>query len=153
MGERMRFKVITLCGSMKFKDDFKKMEKKLTFEEEAVVLIPDFFETIKVEMTKEFKNQLSEMHKQRIDLSDEIFVINKGAACCRFHFFRVQFSFFLFPAIHSLCLLQSGFLLLRLRSVGCSLLIYIRRDSRCFLLHQTARALAARASCIFSKLS
>ena len=27
MGERMRFKVITLCGSMKFKDDFKKMEE------------------------------------------------------------------------------------------------------------------------------
>lgn len=74
----MRFKVITLCGSMKFKDDFKKMEKKLTFDEKAVVLIPDFFETIKVEMTDAFKKQLSEMHKQRIDLSDEIFVINKG---------------------------------------------------------------------------
>ena len=70
------YKIITLCGSVKFKDDFLKLQEKLALEGN-IVLTPVFFDHTKVNFTDELKQLLDDMHKRKIDLSDEIFVINK----------------------------------------------------------------------------
>ena len=73
-----RYNIITLCGSIKFKDEFLKVQEKLTLEGN-IVFTPNFFNNIKKEeITKELKKMLDEMHKQKIDMSDEIYVINVG---------------------------------------------------------------------------
>ena len=69
-----KYKVITLCGSMKFKDDFLREQKRLTLEGN-IVLAPNMFELENI--TSNIKSMLDEMHKRKIDLADEVFVINK----------------------------------------------------------------------------
>ena len=71
-------KIITLCGSIKFKDEFMKVQEKLTLDGN-IVLTPNFFNNIKKEnIDEKTKKMLDEMHKQKIDMSDEIYVINVG---------------------------------------------------------------------------
>ena len=72
------YKIITLCGSIKFKDEFMKVQEKLTLDGN-IVLTPNFFNNIKKEnIDEKTKKMLDEMHKQKIDMSDEIYVINVG---------------------------------------------------------------------------
>ena len=71
-----KYKIITLCGSVKFKDEFLKVQEKLTLEGN-IVFTPNFFNSIKKEdISKETKKMLDSMHKQKIDMSDEVIVIN-----------------------------------------------------------------------------
>ena len=71
-----KYKVITLCGSIKFKEEFLKMQEKLTLSEN-IVLTPNFFQNIKKEeINEQTKKMLDGMHRQKIDMSDAIFVIN-----------------------------------------------------------------------------
>ena len=71
-----KYKAITLCGSMKFKDDFLREQKRLTFEGKNV-LTPNMF-LLAEDITEDIKKMLDEMHKRKIDLADEVFVINKN---------------------------------------------------------------------------
>ena len=71
-----KYKVITLCGSIKFKEEFLKMQEKLTLSEN-IVLTPNFFQSIKKQkINEQTKKMLVGMHRQKIDMSDAIFVIN-----------------------------------------------------------------------------
>ena len=71
-----KYKVITLCGSIKFKEEFLKMQEKLTLDRN-IVLTPNSFQSIKKEkINEQTKKMLDEMHRQKIDMSDAIFVIN-----------------------------------------------------------------------------
>lgn len=73
-----KYKIITLCGSIKFKDEFIKVQEELTLKG-IIVLTPNFFNSIKKEdIDKKTKEMLDEMHKQKIDMSDAILVINKN---------------------------------------------------------------------------
>ena len=73
---KTRYNVITLCGSIKFKDKFIRIKEELTLKGN-IVLTPNFFNTVKKEeISSEFKTMLDEMHKQKIDMSDEVYVIN-----------------------------------------------------------------------------
>ncbi len=73
-----KYKIITLCGSTKFKDEFMRVQEKLTLDGN-IVLTPNFFNNIKKEdIGERRKKMLDEMHKQKIDMSDEIYVINVG---------------------------------------------------------------------------
>ncbi len=73
-----KYKIITLCGSIKFKDEFIKIQEKLTLDGN-IVLTPNFFNNIRKEnIDEKTKKILDEMHKQKIDMSDEIYVINVG---------------------------------------------------------------------------
>ncbi len=71
-----KYKIITLCGSIRFKNEFMKVQEKLTLEGN-IVFTPNFFNSIKKEeISLETKKMLDEMHRQKIDISDEIYVIN-----------------------------------------------------------------------------
>lgn len=70
-----KFNIITLCGSIRFKEEFLKVQERLTLKGN-IVFTPNFFNNFKGEMSIEMKRMLDEMHRQKIDMSDEIYVIN-----------------------------------------------------------------------------
>ncbi len=73
------FKIITLCGSTKFKDEFIAEQKRLTLEGNIVISVGLFGHSGDNEVWSEnTKEMLDNMHKRKIDLADEIFVINAG---------------------------------------------------------------------------
>jgi len=73
-----KFKVITLCGSTKFKDEFMEEQKRLTLEGNIVISVGVFGHSDGIILEDEVKEMLDEIHKKKIDLSDEIFIINVG---------------------------------------------------------------------------
>lgn len=81
-----RFKVVTLCGSTKFKEDFIREQKRLTLEGNIVISVGLFGHSGDNEVWEQMdegtltktKQMLDEMHKRKIDMADEIFVINKN---------------------------------------------------------------------------
>jgi len=73
-----KFKIITLCGSTKFKDSFFREQKRLTLEGNIVISVGLFGHSGDDEVwTEGTKEMLDDMHKRKIDLADEIFVINE----------------------------------------------------------------------------
>ena len=73
------YKVITLCGSTRFKDAFIKVQKQLTLEGNIVISVGLFGHSGDEEVWAEgTKEMLDDMHKRKIDMADEIFVINVG---------------------------------------------------------------------------
>ena len=74
-----KYKVITLCGSTKFKDEFLREQKRLTLEGNIVISVGLFGHSGDDEVwTENTKEMLDDMHKRKIDMADEIFVVNKG---------------------------------------------------------------------------
>ena len=73
------FKVITLCGRTKFKDAYLKAQKDLTLQGNIVISVGLFGHSGDDEVwTEGTKEMLDNMHKRKIDMADEIFVINVG---------------------------------------------------------------------------
>ena len=71
------FKVITLCGSTRFKEYFLEVQKKLTLEGNIVISVGLFGHAGDEEALRyEVKAMLDRQHLAKIDLADEIFVIN-----------------------------------------------------------------------------
>ena len=74
-----KYPVITLCGSTRFKDDFIAAQKRLTLEGNIVISVGLFGHSGDDEVfTENVKQMLDDMHKRKIDMADEIFVINKN---------------------------------------------------------------------------
>ncbi len=74
-----KYKVITLCGSTRFKDAFMETQKRLTLGGNIVISVGLFGHSGDDEVwTAGTKEMLDDMHKRKIDLSDEIYVINVG---------------------------------------------------------------------------
>ena len=74
-----KYKVITFCGSTKFKDAFLSSQKRLTLEGSIVISVGLFGHSGDEEVwTEGTKEMLDDMHLRKIDLADEIFVINVG---------------------------------------------------------------------------
>lgn len=81
-----KYKVITLCGSTRFKDEYMEAQKRLTLEGNIVISVGLFghagdnevWEGMSEDTLTKPKAMLDDMHKRKIDMSDEIFVINVG---------------------------------------------------------------------------
>ena len=73
-----KYKVITLCGSTKFKDDFIREQERLTLEGNIVISVGMFSGSEEKVLSSETKAMLDDIHKRKIDMADEIFVINKN---------------------------------------------------------------------------
>lgn len=79
----MRAKIVTLCGSTKFKDEINHANARLTMEGNLVISLgvfghvdlPDHDWTTGGNRSK---RMLDDLHKQKIDLADEIYVVNVG---------------------------------------------------------------------------
>ena len=81
-----RYKVVTLCGSTRFKEEFMEAQKRLTLEGKIVISVGLFghsgdsevWEGMDEGTLTQTKEMLDDMHKRKIDMADEIFVINVG---------------------------------------------------------------------------
>jgi hypothetical protein len=74
-----KYKVITICGSTRFKDAFMEAQKRLTLEGNIVISVGLFGHSGDDEVwTEGTKEMLDDMHKRKNDMADEIFVINVG---------------------------------------------------------------------------
>ncbi len=81
-----KYKVITLCGSTRFKEQFMQVQKELTLKGCIVISVGLFghawdsevWENMDENTLTKTKEMLDDMHKRKIDMSDEIFVINVG---------------------------------------------------------------------------
>jgi hypothetical protein len=81
-----RYKVITLCASTRFKDEFMEAQKRLTLEGNILISVGLFGHSGDNEVWKNMdegtltrtKEMLDDMHKRKIDMADEIYVINVG---------------------------------------------------------------------------
>ena len=71
------YKVITLCGSTRFKEEFINTQKELTLQGNIVISVGLFGHKGDDEVWRPgIKEMLDDMHLRKIDLADEIFVIN-----------------------------------------------------------------------------
>jgi len=74
-----KYPVVTLCGSTRFKEQFMEAQKRLTLEGYIVISVGLFGHSGDDEVwTEGTKEMLDDMHKRKIDMADEIFVINVG---------------------------------------------------------------------------
>ena len=73
------YKIVTLCGSTRFKEQFLEAQKQLTLEGCIVISVGLFGHSGDADVWKPgVKEMLDDMHLKKIDLADEIFVINVG---------------------------------------------------------------------------
>lgn len=69
-------RIITLCGSTKFKKQFEQTNAYLTLQGNIVISVAFFEHSEGIQITKEQAELLGNLHFRKIDLSDEIFVID-----------------------------------------------------------------------------
>lgn len=72
-----KYKIITLCGSSRFKEEFERINKELTLAGNIVISL-GVWGHAGDSFTDEQKEMLDDIHKRKIDMADEIFVINKN---------------------------------------------------------------------------
>ena len=68
--------VITICGSTRFKDEIMSVAHDLTLQGHIVLAPCVFHHNDEEELTTEEKIRLDNLHKQKINMSDAIFVVN-----------------------------------------------------------------------------
>lgn len=71
-------KIVCLCGSTKFKEEFELANKEETLKGYIVLTVGFFAHCDPEPPTKEQKSKLDALHKNKILLSEEILVINPG---------------------------------------------------------------------------
>lgn len=72
----MGTKVITLCGSTKFKNEYIEVNKWLTLQGNIVISTGLYGQSDGDKLKREEKVMLDKLHKDKIDISEEIFVID-----------------------------------------------------------------------------
>ena len=79
-----KYKVITLCGSTRYKNEFYEVQKRLTLEGNIVISVGLFghagdskvWDGMDEGTLSKTKEMLDDMHKRKIDMADDIYVIN-----------------------------------------------------------------------------
>lgn len=88
-------KVITLCGSTKFRKEFEDVMRDETLKGNIVISVGLFGHEIGLEMNGSTKKMLDQLHFHKIDMSDEIIVINPNgyiglSTCDEIHYALAQ---------------------------------------------------------------
>lgn len=71
-------KIICLCGSTKFKEEFMNLNALFSGKGHIVLSVGFFMHSDKHEITTEQKEKLDDLHMRKIDLADIVYFINKG---------------------------------------------------------------------------
>lgn len=74
---RARPQIVCLCGSTRFTEDFRAVNRDLTLAG-AIVVAPAEFEHAGDQITNEQKSALGALHFAKIDLADRVVVVNPG---------------------------------------------------------------------------
>lgn len=90
----MKRKVVTLSGSLRFWDEILDVACKLSSE--GVIVLAPFKDPSEDSLSEEGKIMHDELHHQRIDMSDELYVINKdgyiGNSTCNEIIYAIEAS-------------------------------------------------------------
>ena len=70
--------IITICGSTRFKNEMLQIAQSLTLQDHIILMPNVFAHADGIELTAEQKSKLDNLHKQKIEMSDGIFVTNVG---------------------------------------------------------------------------
>jgi alkyl hydroperoxide reductase subunit AhpC len=77
-------KIVCLCGSTKFYEEFQKVNAQETLAGNIVLSIATFatseaeyFAGLSEQQGERVKKMLDDLHKRKIELADEVFIINK----------------------------------------------------------------------------
>ena len=70
------YTVITLCGSMRFREEFERLDAELTLAGH-VVLTPTVLDP-STELNAKERARLGRIHLQKIAMSDEVLIVNVG---------------------------------------------------------------------------
>jgi hypothetical protein len=73
-----RPRVVTLCGSTRFRAEYEAANRALTLEGVIVISVGLFGHGEPEALSDEVKARLDELHLRKIDISDGIYVINPG---------------------------------------------------------------------------
>lgn len=71
-------KVITVCGSYKFRDEMIKISEEMTLKGNCVIMPNDLSKSDKSNYTEDEVRIIGSMHKEKIRLSDAILVVDVG---------------------------------------------------------------------------
>ena len=69
-------RIITVCGSYKFKKEMIEIAEKMTLEGNCIITPNDLTKTDKDSYTEEEIIMIDNMHKEKIKISDAILVVN-----------------------------------------------------------------------------
>ena len=75
-------KIITLCGSTRFKREYEEAEARETMAGKIVLTCGLFGHADNVELTEEQKMMLDELHLKKIAMSNEVLVIDAPLLIC-----------------------------------------------------------------------
>jgi hypothetical protein len=75
--------IVVLCGSTRFKDAWYEEGKRLTHAGQIVLSVGDLDTSasardVNVPIDPELKERLDDLHKRKIDLADEVLILNVG---------------------------------------------------------------------------
>lgn len=68
--------IITICGSTRFKEQIMKVAHDLTLQNNIVFMPNVFIQADDENLTTEQKIMLDNLHREKIEMSDAIFVVN-----------------------------------------------------------------------------
>jgi len=71
-------RIITLCGSTRFKKEFEEAEKYLTLSGNIILTVGCFGHADNLYLSDREKQALDELHRDKILMSDLVIVINKN---------------------------------------------------------------------------
>lgn len=71
-------KIVTICGSSRFKEEILQACEDLTMQNYIVLFDGVFVHADNVDIVPEEKRQIDDLHKEKILISDSIYVINKN---------------------------------------------------------------------------
>lgn len=69
-------KIVCLCGSTRFKNEFIEINKSETLKGNIVLSVGLFGHADNIELSEQQKEMLDELHKRKIDLADEVIILN-----------------------------------------------------------------------------
>ena len=75
-GVNVKMKIITVCGSYKFKKEMTEITEKMTLKGNCMITPNELAKTDKEAYTKEEILMIDKMHKEKIKISDAILVVN-----------------------------------------------------------------------------
>ena len=78
MKARFTAPIVCLCGSTRFKRTFRHMTARLSLDGYIVLGVALWNHGERVELTEEQKRHLDNLHKRKIDLCDEVYVLDVG---------------------------------------------------------------------------
>lgn len=70
--------IVCLCGSTRFRDTFEEANFNETLKRKIVLSVGSFMHSDGRPITDDQKEMLDELHKRKIDLADEVLVLDVG---------------------------------------------------------------------------